>query len=79
MPSPFNVGPIFRALRIGKSGRGQGDARLELETDAIIRMKGRAAPSSCQVGDMYMTTAGVLKVCTTAGTPGTWTSAGAQT
>ncbi len=31
------------------------------------------------VGDMYMTTAGVLKVCTVAGTPGTWISVGAQT
>lgn len=30
------------------------------------------------VGDMYVTTAGVLKVCTAAGTPGTWVSVGAQ-
>ena len=32
-----------------------------------------------QVGDMYMTTAGVVKVCTVAGSPGTWVSVGAQT
>lgn len=31
------------------------------------------------VGDIYVTTAGVLKICTVAGTPGTWTSVGAQT
>ena len=31
------------------------------------------------VGDMYVTTAGVLKICTVAGTPGTWVSVGAQT
>lgn len=31
------------------------------------------------VGDLYMTAAGVLKVCTAAGSPGTWVSVGAQT
>lgn len=31
------------------------------------------------VGDIYMTTAGVLKVCTVAGTPGTFVSVGTQT
>jgi len=30
------------------------------------------------VGDIYVTTAGVLKICTVAGTPGTWVSVGAQ-
>lgn len=30
------------------------------------------------VGDMYVTAAGVLKICTVAGTPGTWVSVGAQ-
>lgn len=29
-----------------------------------------------QVGDLYMSTAGILWVCTTAGTPGTWTKVG---
>lgn len=31
------------------------------------------------VGSLYMTTAGVLKVCTVAGSPGTWVSVGGQT
>ncbi len=31
------------------------------------------------VGDTYLTTAGVWKTCTVAGSPGTWQSIGAQT
>ncbi len=31
------------------------------------------------VGDMYATDAGILKICTVAGTPGTFESVGAQT
>lgn len=31
------------------------------------------------VGDVYMAAGGVMKVCTVAGTPGTWVSVGAQT
>ncbi len=30
------------------------------------------------VGDIYVTTAGLLKICTVAGTPGTWASVGSQ-
>ncbi len=38
-----------------------------------------AQPSGANVvGDMYVTTAGLLKICTVAGTPGTWVSVGAQ-
>ncbi len=38
-----------------------------------------AQPTGAHViGDMYVTSAGILKICTTAGTPGTWTSVGAQ-
>lgn len=32
-----------------------------------------------EIGDMYVTTAGVLKICTSAGSPGTWTVVGTQT
>lgn len=35
-------------------------------------------PAVGQVGDIYVTTAGLLKICTVAGTPGTWVSVGAQ-
>lgn len=31
------------------------------------------------VGEMYVATGGVVKVCTVAGSPGTWVSVGAQT
>lgn len=30
------------------------------------------------VGDVYVTTAGVLRICTAAGTPGTWANVGSQ-
>lgn len=39
-----------------------------------------AAPTGANVvGDMYVSTAGVLYICTVAGTPGTWTVVGTQT
>jgi hypothetical protein len=31
------------------------------------------------VGELYVATGGVVKVCTVAGSPGTWVSVGAQT
>ncbi len=37
-----------------------------------------AEPSTGAVGDLYVTLAGLLKICTVAGTPGTWVSVGAQ-
>lgn len=46
---------------------------------APIRMQTSAQPTGASaVGDMYMTAAGILKVCTVAGTPGTWVSVGTQ-
>lgn len=45
----------------------------------VLRLTPQAAPASGAVGDLYMTTAGVLMVCTAAGTPGTWAVVGAQT
>ena len=47
---------------------------------ATLRFQGGPAPTgACEVGDMYVTNSGVLKICTAAGTPGTWVSVGAQT
>ncbi len=38
-----------------------------------------SGPSGANVvGDIYVTTAGVLKICTVAGTPGTFVSVGSQ-
>lgn len=55
------------------------------KTSAPIKAGLRLVPQSAQptgpnqIGDIYVTTAGVLKICTVAGTPGTWVSVGAQT
>jgi hypothetical protein len=39
-----------------------------------------AAPAGPNVvGELYVATGGVLKICTVAGSPGTWVSVGAQT
>lgn len=49
-------------------------------TFAPIRLRGSAQPTGPnEIGDIYMTVLGVLKVCTVAGTPGTWVSVGTQT
>lgn len=47
---------------------------------APMRLAVGAQPTGANViGALYMTTAGVLKVCTVAGSPGTWISVGSQT
>ncbi len=54
------------------------------DTSSPVRAALRIVPQDAeptganQVGDIYVTTAGVLKICTVAGTPGTWVSVGAQ-
>lgn len=46
---------------------------------APLRLTPSAQPTGPNViGDLYMTTAGVVKVCTVAGTPGTFVSVGTQ-
>lgn len=46
-----------------------------------IMPRGTAVPTTGQheVGELYVTTAGKLYICTVAGTPGTWTVVGTQT
>ena len=59
----------------------------DLQNAAVNRAKGTlklpvlaAAPAGPNVvGEVYVATGGVLKVCTVAGSPGTWVSVGAQT
>jgi hypothetical protein len=85
IPSPGSSGgwadalnTFLRAVATRFSGVtlvATGDA-----ASAPLRITTGAQPSGPNVvGALYMTTAGVLKVCTVAGTPGTWVSVGAQT
>lgn len=67
----------------GVSATGYGViAQSDTESPAIAAF--RIVPQDTQptgpnsVGDLYMTSAGVLKACTVAGTPGTWVSVGDQ-
>jgi hypothetical protein len=46
---------------------------------APLKLTPSAEPTGPNVvGQLYSTTAGVLKICTVAGTPGTWVSVGGQ-
>ncbi len=73
------------ALTLNNDSSGNG-AALKIVSDAssptaapIVMTVQDAAPSGPNVvGAMYMHTGGVLKVCTAAGSPGTWTNVGAQ-
>lgn len=68
----------------GGSNSGYGVV-AESDITSPVKAAFRIVPQDTQpsgansVGDIYVTTAGVLKICTVAGTPGTWVSVGAQT
>lgn len=71
----------------GGYGLGSGSARgvvAEGDTTSPARSAFRIVPQDAEptgpndVGDVYVTSAGVLKICTVAGSPGTWVSVGAQ-
>lgn len=68
----------------GLSGSSYGVV-AESDTTSPAKAAFRIVPQDTEpsganaVGDMYVTTVGVLKICTVAGTPGTWVSVGAQT
>lgn len=74
-----NTGPAVQ----GTSVLGYGVV-ADGDTTSPVRAALRVVPQDAEpsganaVGDMYVTTAGVLKICTSAGTPGTWVSVGAQ-
>lgn len=60
------------ALWVGSDTTSPARAALHVEAQD-------AQPTGANfIGDMYVTSAGVLKICTVAGTPGTWVSVGAQ-
>ncbi len=63
-----------------------GTVPLEIlgDTTSPARAAFRIVPQDAQptgastIGDMYVTSAGILKICTVAGTPGTWVNVGSQ-
>lgn len=67
----------------GISASGYGSV-AEGDTTSPAHSAFRVVPQDTQpsgpnlVGDIYVTTAGLLKICTVAGSPGTWVSVGAQ-
>lgn len=67
-------------LRAGQGGTSGTALQIEgNNTTAAMRLQPQADPGGAHlIGHMYMTTAGVLRVCTAAGTPGTWVDVGAQ-
>lgn len=49
-------------------------------TSAALNLAPAAQPTSCALGDLWINSTGnKLNICTTAGTPGTWTVVGTQT
>lgn len=74
---------VFGApIDLGDSTGGRSTITGDTTAPAIAAF--RLIPQDAQptgaslVGDMYVTTAGVLRICTVAGTPGTWVNVGAQ-
>jgi len=64
---------IFRTVPNASATRAE---RMKIKQNGVVHFVPMAAPSTCVVGDMYMTTAGVLKSCTATDT---WTTVGVQT
>ncbi len=57
----------------------QGDTTSPLRSALRIVPQDNTPSGANAVGDIWVTTAGVLKICTVAGTPGTFVSVGSQT
>ena len=66
----------------GSTGKG---VVAQADTTSPVRSAFQVVPQDTEptgpnaVGDIFVTTAGVMKICTVAGTPGTFVSVGAQT
>lgn len=56
----------------------QGDTTNPAKAALHVEPQNAQPTGPNAVGDMYVTSAGVLKICTSAGSPGTWVSVGAQ-
>lgn len=57
----------------------QGDTSSPAKSAFRIVPQDAAPTGANEVGDIYVTTAGVMHICTVAGTPGTWVVVGTQT
>ena len=69
---------IYAVSEAGRAAIIEGDlTNTVLATMRIVPTSAQPTGASL-IGDMYVTSAGVLKICTVAGTPGTWVSVGAQ-
>jgi len=79
----LSVGHLGTGTGIGVSHSGASGTALSVSGNsatAAFRVIAQSTPSGAhQIGHMYVTTAGVLKICTAAGTPGTFVSVGTQT
>lgn len=79
----FTAGGTGAAVVAVNTGPGPG-LSVSGDTTSPVRAAFLLVPQDAEptgahvVGHIYVTSAGVLKICTAAGTPGTWTSVGAQ-
>jgi hypothetical protein len=69
---------ITAVARDGYGASIESDATTPAKAALHIEPQDAEPTGPNAVGDIYVTTAGVLKICTVAGTPGTWVSVGAQ-
>jgi hypothetical protein len=69
---------ITAVARDGYGASIESDATSPVKAALHIEPQDAEPTGPNAVGDIYVTTAGVLKICTVAGTPGTWVSVGAQ-
>jgi hypothetical protein len=71
-------GGFFKALGTGYGLHVRGDLTSPVRAALRVEPQDNAPSGPNLIGDIYVTTAGVLWICTVAGTPGTFTKVGAQ-
>lgn len=69
-----------RIFAIGPTGglTAEGDTTSPARAAFAVTPQNAEPTGANAVGDMYVTAAGVLRICTVAGTPGTWVNVGSQ-